>query len=91
MLDIFIFFNTPPQIPCVSETPKQVLLQTVKTQMKCSIISGSSLLVKVKKIFRQKNTICRENYNLTPLDTYNGLSQLYCIKPEGRIHQYTKG
>ena len=27
-----------------------------------------------------------ENYNLTPLDMYNGLSQVYCIKPEGRMH-----
>ena len=29
---------------------------------------------------------CFENYNLTPLDMYNGLSQVYRIKPEGRIH-----
>ena len=27
-----------------------------------------------------------EDYKLTPLDMYNGLSQVYCIKPEGRIH-----
>ena len=54
-------------------------LQTVKTPMK----SGSTLFVKVKKIFRQKNTIFLENYNWTPLDIYNGLSQVYCIKPEG--------
>ena len=39
-----------------------------------------------KKTFRQKNIIFFENYNLTPLDMYNGLSQVYCIKPEGRIH-----
>ena len=26
---------------------------------------------------------CIENYNLTPIDMYNGLSQVYCIKPEG--------
>ena len=32
------------------------------------------------------NTIYFENYNFTPLDMYNGLSQVYCIKPEGRIH-----
>ena len=25
-------------------------------------------------------------YNLTHLDMYNALSQVYCIKPEGRIH-----
>ena len=47
---------------CIRETPKQVLLQTGKTQMKCSIIhscisSGFTLFVQVKKIFRQKNTI----------------------------------
>ena len=30
---------------------------------------------KNKKIFRQKNTIFFKNYNLTPLDMYNGLSQ----------------
>ena len=47
----------------------------------------SILFIKVKKIFRQMNTIlfC-ENYNLTPLDMYNGLTEAYCIKPEGRIH-----
>ena len=28
-------------------------------------------------IFRQKNTIFLKNYNLTPLDMYNGLSQVY--------------
>ena len=43
----------------IQETPKWVLLQTVKTQMKCSInfIAGSTLFLKIKKIFRQKNTI----------------------------------
>ena len=42
-------------------------------------------IVKVKKIFRQKKTIFFENYNQTHLDMYNGLSKVYCIKPEGRI------
>ena len=46
----------------------------------------STLFVKVKKIFRQKNTIFFENYTLTHLDMYNGLSEVYCIKPEGRTH-----
>ena len=32
-----------------------------------------------------------QKYNLTPLDMYNGLSHVYWIKPEGRIHWYTKG
>ena len=27
-----------------------------------------------------------EKYDLTPLDMYNGLSQVYCIKLEGRVH-----
>ena len=51
--------------------------------------SGSTLFVKVKQIFRQINTLLFENYNLKPLDMYNGLSSVYCIKPEGRIHKYT--
>ena len=35
-----------------------------------------------KKVFRQNI----QYYNLTPLDMNNGLSQVYCIKLEGRIH-----
>ena len=27
-----------------------------------------------------------ENFIMTPQDMYIGLSQVYCIKPEGRIH-----
>ena len=42
-------------------------------------------MFKVKKIFRQKIQYCFENYILTPLDTYNGLSQVDCIKPEGML------
>ena len=35
---------------CFRKTPERVVLQTVKTQMKCSIISSvSTLFVKVKK------------------------------------------
>ena len=55
-------------------------------QHNCCISSGSTLFVKVKKDFQTKNTIFFENYYLTPLDIYNGLSQVYSIKPEGRIH-----
>ena len=50
-----------------------------------------TLFVKVKKIFRQKNTIFFLNYNQTTLNMYNGLSQSNCIKPEGKVHSYTKG
>ena len=37
---------------------------------------------KVKKA----NNVFFENYNLAPLKLYNGLSQVYCIKPDGLIH-----
>ena len=33
-----------------------------------------------------KDTVFFENYNLAPLKLYNGLSQVYCIKPDGLIH-----
>ena len=41
---------------------------------------------KVKKNLRTKKYNIFENYNPTTLEMYNGLSQVYCIKPEGRIH-----
>ena len=69
--------------------PKQVLLQTVKTQMKCNIMLHFIMVYTVckgKKILRQKN---KKKFfliiTLPPLDMYNGLSQVCCIKPEGRI------
>ena len=71
------------------ETPKRILLKTVNTQMNaalCCISSESTLSVKVKKIFRQKNSIFFLICNLTLLDMYNGLSQAYCIESEGRIY-----
>ena len=40
----------------------------------------------LKQISRCKNTTLFLNYNLTPLDIYIGLFQVYCIKPEGTIH-----
>ena len=46
--------------------------------------------LQVKKIFRQENTMLFLNYNLTPIDVYNGLSQVNCIKPEGITHKYIK-
>ena len=42
-------------------------------------------ICKGNKIFRQNNTIFFNN-NLTPADMYDGLSQVYCIKPGGRIY-----
>ena len=42
-----------------------------------------TLFVKVKR-FLDKNTIFICNYNLIPIDMYNGLSEAYCIKPVGK-------
>ena len=57
--------------------------------MKCSIMlsSGSTLFLRVKKIFRQKKIqYCLKNYNMTPLGMYIRLSQVYCInQKEGSI------
>ena len=39
-----------------------------------------------KKDLQTKRYNIFENYNLTFLDMFNGLFQVYCIKPEGRIH-----
>ena len=69
---------------------KWVLLQTVKTQMKCSIMLHFIMVYTVclgKKIFRQKTKNTFLSYNLTPLDMYNGLFKVYCIKPEGRTQR----
>ena len=43
------------------------------------------------KKYRDKKFNFLKNYNPTPLDMYNGLSQIRCIKPEGRIHTYSEG
>ena len=52
----------------------------------CGFSLGSTLFVKVKKNPQTKIQYFFKNCNLTPLDMYNGLSQVYCFKPEGRIH-----
>ena len=71
---------------------KRVLLQAVKTLIKCSIMLHFIRVYTVckgKKISSDKRI---QIYNLTPLDMYSGLSQNYCIKPVGRIHfVYTEG
>ena len=43
-------------------------------------------ICKGKKDLQTKEYNIFENFNLTPLNMYNGLFQVYCIKPEGRIH-----
>ena len=38
----------------------------------------------VCKVKKEYNVF--EKYNLAPLKLYNGLFQVYCIKPDGLIH-----
>ena len=62
---------------CIRETPKRVLLQIVKTQMKCSIMLHFIRVYTVckgKKDLQTKNTIFL-TFILIPLCMYNGLSQ----------------
>ena len=73
---------------CIWETPKWVILQTIKTQMKCRIMRQG--LNCFKRLSGKKYNMF-ENCNQTLLDMYNRISQVYCIKPEGRIHYYTTG
>ena len=58
---------------CISEPPKRVLLQTVKTQMKCSImwhIIRFYIVCKDKKSSDKRIQYIFLDYTLTPLDTY---------------------
>ena len=48
--------------------------KTPLTGCSLSVDTGFSLFVKVKKDFRQKNTLFFENYNLKSLNMYNRLS-----------------
>ena len=68
---------------CIREPLNGYFYKTVKT-------SGSTLFAKEKDL-QAKNTIFLENYNLTPLDMSNGLSQVYYINPVGRIDWNTIG
>ena len=45
-----------------------------------------SAICKDKMDLGLKDTIIFENYNQTTLDMYNGLSEVYYIKPEGQIY-----
>ena len=50
---------------------------------------GLYCLLGKKDLQTKKNTTLK-NYNLTPQGMYCGLSKIYCIKPEGKIHLYTQ-
>ena len=43
-----------------------------------------------KKDLQTKKTTTFKNYSLTPQGMYSGLSKVFCIKPEGKIHLYTQ-
>ena len=90
LISVFYFFITF----CIRETPKRVLIQTVKAKMNNCISLGSILRVKIKRSSEKRIhfvfLFLLEKLQPDTLDMYNGLSQVHCIKPEGRIHQYTK-
>ena len=72
----------------IRDTPKGVLLQTAKTLMKYSIMLH---FIRVYTVCRGKNDLQKIyniffNYNPTLLDMYNGLSQVCCFKPDGRVY-----
>ena len=89
-MNMFARFDENPAMTVqdIKETKRyQRMEPTAHTdgQRENSIPTTNKVCVGIK-IFRQKNTIFFENFNLTPLDMYNGLSEVNCIKPEGRIH-----
>ena len=47
------------------------------------------LLCKIRSSEQKKKYTTFKNYNLTPQGMYSGLSKVYCIEPEGKIHLYT--
>ena len=75
----FTLFN-----PKCSGNPLTVLLQTVKTQMKCSIMQHFCWVYTVKVKISSDKIIqyFLKNITLTPLDMYDRvrLSQVFCMK-----------
>ena len=51
---------------------------------------GLYCLLGKKDLQTKNNNTTFKNYNLTPQGMYSGLSKVYCIKPEGKIHLYTQ-
>ena len=75
----------------ICETPKRVFLKTERTQMKSFILSGYKLSVKVNYLQTKEYNIFLKITTCQQPDIYNGLTQVYCIKSEGRLHYYQKG
>ena len=66
----------------------EYFLQTEKTQMKCFILSGYLLSVKVNYLQIKEYNIFLKITTCQQPDIYNGLTQVYCFKSEGRLHYY---
>ena len=72
---IFVHMNPFSRNP--GSAPEQVLLHSVKTQMKCSMMLDfirDYTVCKGQKNLPDKKYNIFLNYILTPLDVYNGLS-----------------
>ena len=85
------FCETELKLYRILETPKRVLWQTVKTKMKCSISSGSTLFAMIKKNLQgPKYIIHLKILPVTPKST-EGIVPYLFINMYGKIHQNTKG
>ena len=62
-------------------SPKWVLLQIVKTKMKCHIM-GLHYLLKQKRSSNKNYIFLLYPDTPTPLDIYSGPFHVYCIEPE---------
>ena len=51
---------------------------------------GLYCLLGKKDLQTKKTNTTFKNYYLTPQGMYSGLSKVYCIKQEGKIHLYTQ-
>ena len=75
------YFRKPHELPSFTNNEDPDEMQHY------SAFHQSTLFVKViQKDIHTKIQYLFKNYNMTLLDMYNGLFQVYCIKQEGRIH-----
>ena len=70
-----------------SEDPNEMPHYAAFHQGLYCLLGKKDLQTKKKQ---NKKTTTFKNYNLTPQGMYSGLSKVYCIKPEGKIHLYTQ-
>ena len=89
LISILFIFHEP--FIFVKPLNEFFFFQTEKTQMKCFILSGYLLSVKVNYLQTKEYNIFLKITTCQQPDIYNGLTQVYCIKSEGRLHYYKKG